>query len=70
MGDWKIASHDRGPWELYNMAVDRTEVIDRAAKDKERLEAMVKRWNELHAETSRSKDTKSDRKARRKRKKR
>jgi arylsulfatase A-like enzyme len=46
-GDWKLASHDGGPWELYRMDLDRTEVFDLAHdqpnKVKE-LETLYNQW--------------------------
>jgi arylsulfatase len=45
VGDWKIvASGAEAPWELYNLAGDRTETENRAAKEPERLESLVKQW--------------------------
>ena len=47
-GIWKLVSRDSdGPWELYNMAIDRTETDDRAAAEPaivERLSAAFDRW--------------------------
>ena len=31
MGDWKLVARNGGPWELYNVAEDRSELSDRAA---------------------------------------
>jgi arylsulfatase A-like enzyme len=39
-GDWKIVSKHPGGWELYNIAQDRTETNDLAAKDPARVQAM------------------------------
>jgi arylsulfatase len=49
-GDWKIVSHSQGPWELYNMREDRTELRNLAARDPARLKAMAGRWEELAEE--------------------
>ena len=49
-GQWKLVAHDGGPWEMYDMEADRTELVDLAAKDPQRFEAMVRRWEELHEE--------------------
>ena len=46
-GDWKIASAKMGRWELYNLADDRTELNDLAAKHPERVEALVAQWHEI-----------------------
>ena len=47
-GDWKIVFGKRMPyelkWELYNLADDRCETNDLAAKHPERLESMIKAW--------------------------
>jgi arylsulfatase A-like enzyme len=44
-GDWKIvASGNDAPWELYNLAGDRTETENLAVKEPQRLEALVKIW--------------------------
>lgn len=46
-GNWKLSSHDGGPWELYQMDTDRTEVHDLATdqpqKSKE-LETLYEQW--------------------------
>jgi arylsulfatase A-like enzyme len=39
-GDLKIVAKHRQPWELYDLAEDRTELNDIAAKDPNRLEGM------------------------------
>ncbi|MDA7878180.1 arylsulfatase [bacterium] len=43
-GDWKIVSFKSEPWELYNIADDRTELNDVAAKHPELLATMVQKW--------------------------
>ena len=43
-GDWKIASAKGGKWELYNLADDRTELNDLAAKDPAKVEKMATQW--------------------------
>jgi arylsulfatase A-like enzyme len=50
-GDWKIVSLKSQPWELYNMADDRTETKDLAKDQPERLAAMVGQWNKITKET-------------------
>ncbi|MDE2951356.1 MAG: arylsulfatase [Chloroflexota bacterium] len=40
IGDWKLVSKHPGPWELYNMIEDRTELNDLAASEKERVRNM------------------------------
>jgi arylsulfatase len=46
-GDWKIVSFRYGPWELYNLAEDRTELNDLAAKHPERLKEMAAEWHRM-----------------------
>ena len=46
-GDWKlVAKGANGPWELYNIAADRTEMRDLASKEPERLKSMAGAWQE------------------------
>jgi len=45
-GDWKIVSHDKGPWELYNLAEDRAEKHDRAGDEPHRVERMAAIWTD------------------------
>lgn len=49
-GDWKLVNIDNGPWELYNLGVDRTEQQDLATSEPERRAAMAGTWQRL-AET-------------------
>jgi len=45
LGKWKlVAKGRRGPWELYDMAADRTELRDLAGKHPDRLKAMAAMW--------------------------
>jgi arylsulfatase len=46
-GDWKLVSFQSQPWELYNIAEDRTEQHDLAAKFPERVASMAARWHEM-----------------------
>ena len=46
-GDWKAVSFRSQPWELYNIASDRTELNDLAEKHPERLAGMVQRWTTM-----------------------
>jgi arylsulfatase len=44
-GDWKlVAKGPAGPWELYNMKIDRTELHDLAAQEPDRVQGMVQKW--------------------------
>ncbi|MBI5084272.1 MAG: arylsulfatase [Acidobacteria bacterium] len=44
MGDWKLVSDYNTPWELYNLAEDRTELIDLSAKDPARTKQMQEQY--------------------------
>ena len=45
VGDWKLAAVGRnGPWELYNMATDRTELRDLADKEPQRVKELSDMW--------------------------
>ncbi len=50
VGDWKLVSFKSQPWELYNMANDRTELNNLASQDPERLKTMVRQWHRMAAE--------------------
>ena len=39
-GDWKLVSRFKGPWELYNLALDRIEMKDLAKEEPERVRLM------------------------------
>lgn len=43
-GDWKLVSKHPGNWELYNLALDRTEMNDLALSDPERVASMSDQW--------------------------
>jgi arylsulfatase A-like enzyme len=46
-GDWKIVTiEDGASWELYNMAVDRGETNNLAGSETEKLDELVKLWQE------------------------
>ncbi|MDR1011306.1 MAG: arylsulfatase [Opitutaceae bacterium] len=44
-GDWKLVALNNKPWELYNMAADRTERNDLAAATPEKVAELDKLWN-------------------------
>jgi arylsulfatase len=47
IGKWKaVAVEPAGKWELYDMDGDRTEMNDLAAREPERLRAMVRQWEQ------------------------
>jgi arylsulfatase len=46
IGDWKIvAKGEKSAWELYNLALDRCEQVDLAAKEPDRVKAMQAKWD-------------------------
>lgn len=46
MGDWKLVRESRkGPWELYNLKTDRTELHDLAPQEPARVKEMEEKWN-------------------------
>ncbi len=50
-GDWKLVAAGRdGPWELYNLAVDRTETNNLASQEPEKTRALMKTWETLRDE--------------------
>jgi arylsulfatase len=44
LGDWKLVREHGRPWELYNLAADRTELNDLAAKNPEKSRELESRW--------------------------
>lgn len=44
---WKAVSFQSGPWELYRLDQDRTELTNLAAKEPQRLQAMVDTWHDM-----------------------
>ncbi len=44
IGDWKLVSKHPGGWELYDIAADRTEMRDLAARQPERVKGMSALW--------------------------
>jgi len=43
-GNWKLVARHRGPWELYNLAEDRTELNDLAPREPKRVQQMAAEW--------------------------
>lgn len=43
-GDWKLVREYEKPWELYNIAVDRTEMHDLSATESGRRDEMIDQW--------------------------
>jgi len=49
-GKWKLVAARNGDWELYNLDVDRTELIDLAHREPARVTAMseaFQRWHQV-----------------------
>ena len=44
-GEWKLVSKHPGPWELYHMTADRTEMNDLAARQPDRVKEMTVQWD-------------------------
>ena len=44
VGEWKLVAEHDGPWELYNMDEDRTELNDLADGDADRVRQMAALW--------------------------
>lgn len=52
-GKWKAVAVDpAGRWELYDMEADRTEMNDLAARQPERLKAMIRQWEQWARRTN------------------
>jgi arylsulfatase len=53
IGDWKLVADHTKPWELFNLANDRSETNNLAAKNPEKVKEMEQAWikhgEELHA---------------------
>jgi len=47
VGDWKLVAVRDGPWELYDLARDRTETTNLAAAQPERVAALERAWVEV-----------------------
>ncbi len=48
-GSWKLVRAGKeGPWELYDMQADRSELHDLSASQPDRVATMIQRWNELN----------------------
>jgi arylsulfatase len=50
VGDWKLVAASGGPWELYDLAADRTETLDLAGRQPERVRQLAARWQRMHDE--------------------
>jgi arylsulfatase len=45
VGDWKLVKSHKGPWQLFNLASDRTELSDVSKKHPARVRDLTARWN-------------------------
>lgn len=51
VGDWKlVAAGQDGPWELYNLSVDRAETTDLAEQHPAKVRELAKRWKQRFEE--------------------
>jgi arylsulfatase len=46
---WKLVARYRQPWQLFDMAADRTEMHDLAARYPDRVRTMARQWDEWAA---------------------
>ena len=46
LGDWKLLGADREPWQLYNLAEDRTEMRDLASRQPEKVAELKTLYNQ------------------------
>jgi len=44
-GDWKLVAKEGRPWELYNIAVDRSELHDLAGEEPDRVRDLAAKWD-------------------------
>ena len=47
VGDWKLVSNSKGPWELYNLKTDRGETTNLATREPARAKALEEHWHRL-----------------------
>jgi choline-sulfatase len=53
VGDWKLVASKGDPWELYDLAGDRTETNNLAATQPERMAALERAWTAVSVECGR-----------------
>jgi arylsulfatase len=46
VGDWKVVAAKDGPWELFDLAADRTEAHDLAPERPETVQELERRWRQ------------------------
>ena len=68
--DYLLVNKDNGPWELYDLSTDRSELKDRSTDSPRQLAEMKARWEQLVEEygTGRKKKQKKSNKAKQKKK--
>jgi arylsulfatase len=50
VGDWKLVASRDQPWELYDLATDRTETRNLARQNPEKVRELAQRWQQRHDE--------------------
>jgi arylsulfatase A-like enzyme len=50
VGDWKLVAAKNGPWELYDLATDRTETRNLAPNDAAKVRELAERWRQRRDE--------------------
>ncbi|MHB1559199.1 MAG: arylsulfatase [Isosphaeraceae bacterium] len=50
VGDWKLVAERDAPWELFDLAADRTETHNLAEKQPEQVRELAARWQRMHDE--------------------
>jgi arylsulfatase len=45
VGDWKLVADNKKPWELYNIAKDRSEQHDLSSQEPERVRKLAEMWD-------------------------
>jgi arylsulfatase A-like enzyme len=50
VGDWKLAAVKDGPWELFNLAADRSESHDLAMQEPDKVRELAAQWESLAAQ--------------------
>jgi arylsulfatase len=51
-GNWKLVARHDGPWELYDLNADPTELDDRSAKHPDRLKDLSTKWDDWAKRTN------------------
>ena len=51
-GDWKLVARKDGPWELYDLSRDRTELRDLASDEPDRVRDMSRAWEQWARESN------------------